>query len=93
MPAYTSDVVLGRRYRDEQTGFTGTAIYVTFHQHSCERVALETFHDGELKAYEFDTARVIELDEKGKPVTGKALPQSRPGGAAKKVSRQATGRR
>jgi hypothetical protein len=47
---YKSDIVLGDRYIDKQTGFEGVATSTSFFQHACERIVLETF----------DTERVIE---------------------------------
>lgn len=84
MTTFNCDVVLGQEYVDVQTGFKGTAIYVTFHQHMCERVALEAMKDGDLKAYEFDVARIAPA-ERPKEAVGSA----RPGGATKRVSRSA----
>jgi hypothetical protein len=80
--SYSTEVVLGNKYRDTQTGIEGTAIAVTFWQHSCERVIIETVsaHDGKLEEYTFDSPR-LELvsppaKEYKKPANGG------PGGSA-----------
>lgn len=72
---YQSEIELGGTYRDEQTRFEGVAIYVTFHQHSCERAAIEgVSRDGDIKAYEFDAVRLTLVrppkEQYEKPVTG-----------------------
>lgn len=66
---YHSDITLGKRYRDPQTGITGTATAVYFFQYACERVALETVKsDGELKEYTFDAPRLETVEERPKRV-------------------------
>lgn len=60
---YSSDVKLGERYIDEQTGFEGVARSVTFFQHACERVCLETY-DAERKQVKdcvFDSPRLTSV--------------------------------
>lgn len=60
---YESEIQLGGKYRDEQTGFEGVAIYLTFHQHSCERAAIEgKAEGGDIKAYEFDAVRLTLVE-------------------------------
>ena len=39
---YESDITLGEKYRDKNTGFEGVATNVVFFQHGCERVTLKT---------------------------------------------------
>lgn len=72
---YESDIVLGGKYRDRQTGFEGVAVVISFHQHSCERVVVEgKAEGGDIKAFEFDAVRLASLDDKTpayeKPTTG-----------------------
>ena len=43
--AYKSDIVLGEKYRDDQTGLEGIAVAIYFYQHGCERVTLEHFDE------------------------------------------------
>lgn len=43
MSTYTSDVVMGDVYVDDQTGFEGVATAVSFYQYACERVLLEAY--------------------------------------------------
>ena len=61
--AYKSDIKLGEKYRDEQTGIEGIATAVYFYQHACERVMLELVNtkDGELKEYCFDSPRLTHI--------------------------------
>lgn len=39
--SFKSDIKLGERYKDTQTGIEGTATAVSFYQYGCERVNLE----------------------------------------------------
>lgn len=76
MTSYKSDVQLGERYRDEQTGFEGVATTVTFYQHACERVCIETYDAArqEIKEAVFDSPRLVSVK------TGKAARTDRTGG-------------
>lgn len=75
---YETDIILGEKYRDEQTGIEGTATAVYFYQHGCERVCLENVNrDGELKEYAFDAPRLVHI------ATGKQATTTRTGGPAK----------
>jgi hypothetical protein len=67
---FTSDIKLGERYQDQQTGISGTAVAIIFFQHGCERVDLETVIRGgeEIKAYAFDAPRLVHI-ESGEKVT------------------------
>lgn len=60
---YTSDIRLGERYVDEQTGFEGVATSMTFFQHACERVAVETYdaERREVKVEIFDSPRLTHV--------------------------------
>lgn len=60
---YKSDIKLGERYRDEQTGVEGTATGLFFYQHGCERVNIEVLaqQTGELKEYGFDAPRLTHV--------------------------------
>lgn len=89
MSKYETNIVLGVKYRDKQTGLEGTAVVISFHQHACERVVLEGVDaDGtDLKLWEFDAVRLVSLA----PVTP---PQPEPvstGASVGKVAR--SGRR
>jgi hypothetical protein len=56
---YESDIVLGDRYRDTQTGLEGVATSLYFFQYGCERVNLEIVTPGgEIKDYGFDAPRL-----------------------------------
>lgn len=83
--AYESDVVLGEKYKDEQTGITGTATVVTFHQHGCERVALEFVAAGEVKEQDFDAPRLTSLE------SGKTARSERTGGPTRGASHNRPG--
>lgn len=74
---FTSDVVLGERYRDEQTGITGIAVSVHFYQHACERVVIEYVHDGKLEELCVDAPRLASVE------TSERLRSARPGGPAR----------
>lgn len=74
---YASDIVLGERYRDDQTGYEGVATSVTFFQHACERVCIENYDATrkEVKEAMFDAPRlrhitsgkVAEVEKTGGP--------------------------
>jgi hypothetical protein len=76
---YKSDIVLGERYRDEQTGIEGIATAIYFFQHACERAQIEYVNekDGELKELVFDSPRLIHMK------SGKQAKTDRPGGPAR----------
>lgn len=74
--SYKSDIKLGERYRDTQTGFEGVATSVHFYQHACERIALETY-DAERKEVKdaiFDAPRLQHV------ASGRVAKTDRPGG-------------
>lgn len=70
---YKSDIKLGDRYRDTQTGYEGVATGVTFWQHACERVILETYdaERREVKTETFDSPRMEHCETKAKARTTK----------------------
>jgi len=73
---YKSDVVLGDRYRDEQTGYEGVATSIHFYQHACERVTIEAY-DAERKDVReltFDAPRLVHIK------TGKVAKADKGGG-------------
>jgi hypothetical protein len=80
---YGSDVELGKRYRDPQTGIEGTATAVTFYQYACERVMLETVVQGKIEEYGFDAPRLEDVDTKER------ADSKRPGGPGDPVPRAA----
>ena len=59
---FKTDIVLGEKYEDEQTGLVGIATAVTFHQHACERVMIEYVKDGDLKELVFDAPRLVHVE-------------------------------
>lgn len=73
---YTSDVVLGERYVDSQTGFEGIATSIFFFQYGCERVEVQTMDakTQELRTNVFDAPRLIHK------ASGKAPKVTRTGG-------------
>lgn len=72
---YKSDIKLGRKYRDKNTGFTGTATAVVFYQHGCERVTLKGMNNhGEIVEYGFDSPEVEDVE------TGKTPQVEKTGG-------------
>ena len=66
---YVTDVKLGERYRDRQTGIEGTATAVTFYQFGCERVGLEAVVAGKIEEYHFDAPRLEDVATKQPLVT------------------------
>lgn len=80
MPDLKTDIILGERYRDSQTGIEGVANAVIFFQHGCERVDLEYVKDGEVKGQSFDAPRLVHID------SGKQATTKRKGGPDKSSS-------
>lgn len=82
---YDSDIILGERYRDEQTGYEGVATSVTFFQHACERVCIENYDAGrkEVKEAMFDAPRLTHVSSGRKATTertgGPGPDNARPG--------------
>jgi hypothetical protein len=74
---YTSDIVLGERYRDRDTKIEGVADSVHFYRNACERVVLKWPHDGEIHEASFDS---VELERVS---TGEPARSDRPGGPAR----------
>jgi hypothetical protein len=60
---YGSDIKLGERYRDDQTGFEGVATSISFFQYACERVAVEAYdaQRREVKTEVFDAPRLTSV--------------------------------
>jgi hypothetical protein len=55
-------VLLGDKYRDNISGFEGTATARSEFLFGCVRVCLEGGKDGELKTEWFDEQRLVRLD-------------------------------
>jgi len=85
---YRSDIVLGERYTDTQTGVEGVATCLHFYQHACERVTLE-FYDRQTGMQEltFDAPR---LQHTG---TGRVAEVTQTGGPARAGERRSVPRR
>lgn len=66
---YETDIVLGRRYRDTQTGIEGTATAIGFFQYGCERVTLEAVVQGKIEEYSFDAPRVEDIESQERAVS------------------------
>lgn len=60
--SYKSDIELGRRYRDEQTGIIGIAAAIGFYQYACERVTIELVIQGEIREFVFDAPRLVSVE-------------------------------
>lgn len=70
--SYPSDIELGKRYRDEQTGIEGTATAITFHQYACERVLIEFIHPQKgLEELAFDAPRLTSVETGERATTEK----------------------
>lgn len=76
---YHSDIKLGERYRDEQTGLEGVATAIYFFQHACERVLLERVNpiDNKLEETAFDAPRLTNIATKKVSTTRKTGGPSR----------------
>lgn len=77
---YKTDIKLGEKYRDTQTGIEGIATAVYFFQHACERVQLERVKgdgSGEILESVFDAPRLEHIR------TGLRAVVDRPGGPAR----------
>lgn len=61
--AFKSDIILGDRYLDKQTGFEGVATAIYFFQFGCERVNVEAFDatTKEIRTNTFDAPRLTNL--------------------------------
>lgn len=66
---YRSDIDLGERYRDEQTGIEGVCVLVAFFQHACERATLEVVVDGKIEEYGFDAPRLTHVESGSKALS------------------------
>lgn len=75
---YESDIELGERYRDEQTGIEGVAVAIAFFQYACERITLELVVEGKLEEYTFDAPRLVCVD------SGKRAEAEKTGGPDRK---------
>ena len=71
--SFPSDVILGDKYRDSQTGFEGIATAIYFFQYGCERVQLEQFDKktSDIRAITFDAPRLISAKTGKAPVVTK----------------------
>jgi hypothetical protein len=74
---YRSDIKLGEKYRDDQTGIEGVATATSFFQHACERICLEYVVEGKIQETYFDAPRLTHV------VTGKIAVSERTGGPAR----------
>lgn len=74
---YTSDIKLGEKYRDDQTGIEGIVECIHFYQFGCERITLSLLVAGDLKEYTFDAPRLRHVE------TGKLARTDRTGGPEK----------
>lgn len=79
MTTFQTDVQLGERYSDEQTGIEGTAVSIHFYQFACERVAIETVIEGKIIEYYFDAPRLTHVE------SGKVVKVKKTGGPDRSV--------
>jgi hypothetical protein len=76
--SFKTDIRLGERYRDDQTGIEGVATSVHFYQHACERVTLEYLNgDRDVQEVTFDAPRLTSVR------TGVTAVTTRTGGPAR----------
>lgn len=77
---FTTDVVMGEKYRDPKTGIEGHVTGVHFYEFGCERVTLQVLtNQGSLEEYGFDAPRLERV------ATGKAPRVERTGGPARGI--------
>jgi len=78
---YQSDIVLGEKYVDKQTGLEGVATAIYFFQHGCERVTIETFDtvQKQIREQTFDAPRLTHV------ASGRTARVTRTGGPDKSV--------
>lgn len=75
---FKSDIILGESYIDEQTGYSGVATGITFFQHACSRVCIESYDSErkQIKEVVFDAPRLRpvgggkKIKERGAVKTG-----------------------
>lgn len=80
MTTFQSDIILGDKYRDDQTGIEGVAISVHFYQYACERVDIEhVTKENAIKEYFFDAPRLTHIE------TGKKVKVEKTGGPNRSV--------
>ena len=86
---FASDIVLGEKYIDKQTGYEGVATSVTFFQHACERVCIESYDETRKQVVEavFDAPRLTHMK------TGKTAEVTKTGGPGKPNAQRGTGAR
>ena len=85
---FKTDIRLGERYRDEQTGIEGVATSAHFYQHACERITLEFLkNDGELQEVTFDAPRLTSVRTGIKAVTTRTGGPARAGEARSVATR------
>jgi hypothetical protein len=56
-----SQIVLGERYRDSITGFTGVAVARHEYIHGCTRVSLHAMEGGDIKEFSFDAPALVAV--------------------------------
>jgi len=71
---YRSDIVLGDRYRDKDTGIEGVAVAVSFFRGACERVVLKRLVDDKISEMAFDATELVHIE------TGKTPEVEKTGG-------------
>lgn len=86
---FPSDINLGEEYVDAQTGYKGIATSVTFFQHACERVCIESFDKKRQQVIEqvFDAPRLTNTKTKKTAVVtktgGPQMPNAQRGAAVR----------
>lgn len=68
MSTFSTQLVLGERYRDTNTGFEGKCVSISFFEHGCERCGIRGMNkQGDIVEYAFD-APEVELCATNVPV-------------------------
>lgn len=91
----TEPVTLGRTYRDNITGFVGTATARHEYLYGCVRVDLEgqVVQDGDVKAWVFDEQRLVDPATNQAPTPTATSGGARPAVPARSVGARLSGRR
>lgn len=89
MSYYSSDIILGDEYLDDQTGFKGIATSIHFYQYACERITLEAFEpkSKEVRELTFDAPRLTHVKTKQRATTTRTGGPARAGETRSVASR------
>lgn len=83
MTTYSSDLVMGEKYKDNTTGIEGVVVAIHFYEHACERATLR-YVDNDMNVQEvsFDAPELVRVE------TGVVATATRPGGPRRSEGRR-----